>query len=121
MQHFNGRAQGFVSGSSGVSYALAEADGDSTEPVEFGVINAAITAASNPQAAGTELKTPLDMSRVTALRAWNESVFFPQFAAIKQEYSAPISDIQTTKPFDLTCLVVGVVPSSRRCAHPNLR
>lgn len=112
MQHFNGRAQGFVSGSSGVSYALAEADGDSTEPVEFGVINAASTAASNPQAAGTELKTPLDMSRVTALRAWNESVFFPQFAAIKQEYSAPISDIQTTKPFDLTCLVVGVVPSS---------
>ncbi len=112
MQHYNGRAQGFVSGSSGVSYALAEADGNSTEPVEFGVINAATTAARNPQAAGTALKTPLDMSRVSALRAWNESVFFPQIAAIKQEYSAPISDIETTKPFDLTCLVVGVVPAA---------
>lgn len=110
MQQFNGRAQGFVSGSSGVSFALAEAEGDSTEPVEFGVINAANTA-NNPQAAGTVLRTPLDMARVAALRAWNESAFFPQLAAIKQEYSAPISDIQASKPFDLTCLVVGVVPS----------
>jgi hypothetical protein len=116
MQNFNGRAQGFVSGSSGVSFALAEAEGDSSEPVEFGVINAASAGTNNPQAAGTALKTPLDMSRVAALRAWNSTEFLPQIAAIKQEYSAPISDIQTGRPFDLTCLVIGVVRSSTDAA-----
>ena len=114
LQSYQGRPQGIVSGSGGVSFALVDGVGDSTEPVEFGVINAAPhSAASNPQAAGTALKSPLDMQKVAALRAWVGSEFFPNIATIKQEYSGTLSTIPTQGTFDLTCLVVGVVGSPR--------
>ena len=113
MQNYQGRAQGIISGSGGVSFALAESHGDSREPVEFGVINARdATAANNPQAAGTAMKTPMDMARLSALRAWNESEFFPRIASLKDEYSLSLSSIQAGRPFDLTCLVIGVESNS---------
>mgnify|MGYP004314412157 CR=1 FL=1 len=71
------------------------------EPFSFsgaGVINAAPhSAASNPQAAGTALKSPLDMQKVAALRAAKDDAaetFDSAHAAAIEQLRADVIEIR---------------------------